>query len=128
MSKPVFSDLFSFNGRRNRKSYLLYSLAIWTVFLLGLLIVGLVREHVDLVPVKIFNLIFALLFFITLVVSDVAVTAQRCRDIGITGWLALLFVLPMVGWIFSIWVMVMPGTHGPNKYGPDPLAPELSGA
>ncbi len=123
MSKPVFSDLFSFDGRRNRKSYFFYSLALSTIFLLGLFIVGLVREYVDLVAVKVVNLLCALIFLVTVMVSNAAVTAQRCRDAGITGWLALLAVLPMIGWIFSFWIMLVPGTRGSNKYGPDPLQP-----
>ena len=38
MSKPVFSDLFKFEGRRNRLSYLLIQLSTWAATVAGILL------------------------------------------------------------------------------------------
>lgn len=56
--------------------------------------------------------------------------AQRIRDFGLTGWLVLLFIPVMildqyiyVGTLIAmIIILVIPGTQGDNRYGPDPLS------
>lgn len=52
-----------------------------------------------------------------------ALYAKRWHDRGKSGWWTLIGLIPFVGWI---WILVelgfLPGTEGPNQYGPDPLA------
>jgi hypothetical protein len=40
----------------------------------------------------------------------------------------LITLIPYVGWLFSIAIMFVPGTQGPNRYGLDPLAASGAGA
>ena len=46
---------------------------------------------------------------------------QRCRDMGCSGWLVLLTLIPMISLLFIIVLLVVPGNKGVNKYGPSPL-------
>ncbi len=114
MSKPVFSDLFTFSGRRNRKSYFLFILLF--VVLLGIVwgIAGADQSPGFIIIASIVTLV--------LTISSWAVSAQRCRDFGWTGWAVLITLLPFVGWIFALAIIFVPGNIGPNRYGPDPLA------
>lgn len=119
MSKPVFSDLFSFSGRRNRKSFILFTI-ISMAALLGLwfgisLIVG--NDEPPILLIIVGSLLTA-----AILVADSAVSVQRIHDFGWSGWTVLISLLPVVGWIFDLALCCVPGTHGPNKYGPDPLA------
>ena len=124
MSKPVFEDLFTLSGRRNRLSYILFQISIWIFFLVGSIIgitVGVTAfdgsaDGGGAVVVLILALAFLVVF-----ISDLAVTAQRFRDIGFTGWATLLTLIPYVGFIVWIVLMLIPGTRGENKYGPDLL-------
>jgi uncharacterized membrane protein YhaH (DUF805 family) len=50
-----------------------------------------------------------------------AVYTQRCRDFGWSGWAVLIMLVPVVGILFYLALFFIPGTHGPNRYGPDPL-------
>lgn len=125
MSKPAFSDLFSFSGRRNRQSYFLVSLAIGSVTFLLLGISDLILDNVQLAAERIIaNAIYGAIL-VTAFVPFCFVTAQRCRDIGVSGWLAFMMLLPFIGGIFVLWALSRPGTQGSNKYGPDPLGPAL---
>lgn len=54
--------------------------------------------------------------------------AQRCRDINLPGWAALLLLVPFLGEFFWLALFFIPGTRGPNRYGPDPLAPVIPAA
>jgi uncharacterized membrane protein YhaH (DUF805 family) len=124
MSKPVMEDLFSFSGRRNRKSYILASLLIFAVILLVWCVAAFMTYASNgYVPV-----IIAGLISIPVAIAAWALGSQRCRDFGWTGWAMLITLIPYVGWIFSIAIMFIPGTQGPNRYGPDMLEPSNGGA
>ncbi len=61
-------------------------------------------------------------------IPSIAVTVRRLHDRDMSGWWYLGFIvaqmIPFVGWIASIAflvLMVLPGTPGSNRFGPDPL-------
>ena len=133
MSKPVFEDLFTFSGRRNRKSYNLYQVAMALIGGSGELMVATGEVALAVIGV---------LLLLALGLSQIAVMTQRFRDFGWTGWsilvfpgLILLLVLAFsfdwgvsLAWLaiaVSILVplalMCVPGNQGDNLYGPDPL-------
>lgn len=57
---------------------------------------------------------------LALVSPAVAVGSRRAHDIGQSGWLAALTVIPYLGFIAVIALALIPGQPGENKYGPDP--------
>jgi uncharacterized membrane protein YhaH (DUF805 family) len=63
-------------------------------------------------------------------IPSIAVVVRRLHDRDMSGWWYLGFIvlqiIPFVGWIASIAffvITVLPGTDGPNRFGPDPLDP-----
>lgn len=118
MSKPAFSNLFTASGRRNRKSYFLFSLG-WFV----LIIVAMVVLSLTAVGSEAMATILMLVAGIVLGIPGWMVGAQRCRDFGWTGWAILITIIPVVGIIFLFALYFIPGDVGDNRYGPDPLAP-----
>ena len=122
MSKPVFQDLFTFSGRRNRKSYIGFVVMTFVVLLvIGISMVQLTPSLPSNQDVVIYPGVFALFLLLPLMVAGWAVAAQRCRDFGWTGWAALILLIPYIGQFFAIALMVIPSTIGANRYGPDPL-------
>ncbi|MNN04887.1 hypothetical protein D3C81_1176270 [compost metagenome] len=57
---------------------------------------------------------------LALVVISVCIGVQRLHDIGWSGWLWLLNFAPIVGSVFALLMLFMPGSTGPNRYGPPP--------
>ena len=49
-----------------------------------------------------------------------AVMIKRSHDIGRTGWLAAISLIPFIGTLFIIGLGLMPGDQGTNRYGPNP--------
>ena len=53
---------------------------------------------------------------------SLAVAAKRFHDRDKSGWWILILFIPIIGFI---WYLVelgfLPGTPGPNRFGPDPL-------
>jgi uncharacterized membrane protein YhaH (DUF805 family) len=54
---------------------------------------------------------------------NLAVAVKRLHDVGYSGFLALALVIPLVNFAFTIWVGILPGTAGPNRYGNAPDTP-----
>lgn len=133
MSKPVFEKIFTFSGRRNRLSYNLYTLLVFVplgiVLLLAAISLGGNRYAAFSTIPDTFDFFISpevlpitALGLLPLFISAIAVNAQRCRDIGLSGWAVVLCCIPYLGTLFSVALMLIPGSRGPNGYGPDPLS------
>ncbi len=121
MSKPVFDDLFTFRGRRNRKSYFLYALAVfglWLLFAILFIVPAASKSDSGMAAMA----VVGFLLLVPTAISSWAVGGQRCRDFGWTAWAVLLTAIPYIGILFAIAFMVIPGNVGDNRYGPDPVS------
>jgi uncharacterized membrane protein YhaH (DUF805 family) len=115
MSKPVFSDLFKFSGRRNRQSFIYLQLASIVTIFLG---IGIITAVTSVAPaVGGVLAILGIIGFIALAVANWAAASQRIRDFGQSGVWALVTLIPYVGPVFSIALWLIPSTEGENKYG-----------
>ena len=56
-------------------------------------------------------------------IPSLAVQVRRFHDQDRSGWMVLLGLIPYVGGIIVFVFMLLEGTRGPNRYGPDPLDP-----
>ncbi|MDA7087720.1 DUF805 domain-containing protein [Pseudomonas sp. SA3-5] len=112
---PEFGELevFSIEGRIGRLRYLAWSLML----LLGALaLFGLASIGMAISPLV--GVILMALVGIGIVVVSVQISVQRLHDIGWSGWLWLLNMVPIVGGVFALVILVIPGTTGANRYGP----------
>ena len=91
-----------FNGRAARPEF-------WW-FVLAQLVVGLILNMV--LP------LLGGLFSLAMLVPSLAVGSRRLHDIGKSGWLQLLALIPLVGWVILIYWAAQPGDPAANQYGP----------
>ncbi|WP_407672781.1 DUF805 domain-containing protein [Parerythrobacter jejuensis] len=75
------------------------------------------------------GLLFALWGLIVFIPS-IAVSVRRLHDRDMSGWWYLGFIvaslIPFIGFLASLAFLVLmflPGTEGPNRFGPDPKNP-----
>jgi len=94
---------FTCEGRLPRMAYFLRLLVVFPVALFGF---GL-TEAAPVVALPLIVVTFILL---------VPQSAKRLHDMNQSGWLQLLCVIPLV----HLWILLAPGTEGPNRYGPKP--------
>ena len=124
MSKPVFSDLFAFSGRRNRQSFIYLQLASLAAIFLG---IGIITAITFVAPAVGTILWFiGVIGFLAVCVANWAAASQRIRDFGQSGVWALVILIPYIGPLFSIALWLIPGTDGDNRYGADQTKPQLS--
>lgn len=116
MSKPVFSDLFKFSGRRNRQSFIIFQIAAVVSIFFGFgVITALSIAAPAVAPVLAF---IGIVGFIAIAIANWAAASQRVRDFGQSGVWALIMLIPYVGFAFSIALWLIPSSEGENKYGP----------
>jgi uncharacterized membrane protein YhaH (DUF805 family) len=120
------SKYVDFNGRARRSEYWFWQLFKCLVFgaLLTLLAVGIGLSgnsdspNVIVIIAGILLVLAVLGFFL----PDLAVLVRRLHDVNSSGWLILITIIPIIGIIGAIVLFVMtimPGTVGPNTYGPE---------
>ncbi|MDG4768408.1 DUF805 domain-containing protein [Solwaraspora sp. WMMD406] len=59
-------------------------------------------------------------FSLALLLPSLAVGVRRLHDTDRSGWWLLIALIPIVGAIVLLVFFVLDGTHGPNRFGPDP--------
>ena len=121
---PCLDRWFSLSIRRERKSFILASLALMSI----LVFVFTVFYFIDISEKA--KGLFLILYSLLGLVCSYTLTAQRLRDMNLTGWLAFICVplsfsgdsirTTLVG-LFLLVLWVVPGTPGVNKYGPSPV-------
>ncbi len=122
---PEYSTLkvFTIHGRIGRLRYLAWTLALTVAMLVAGGIISTVGFAVATASPTIAIILGSLLgfaLFVGLVVVSVQIGVQRLHDIGWSGWLYLLNLVPVVNSIFPLLLLVWPGNTGANQYGAPP--------
>ncbi|MDN6856703.1 DUF805 domain-containing protein [Pseudomonas sp. CAN2814] len=117
---PEFGELkvATTNGRIGRVRYLGWSMAMFLVFFAILALTGAAFALSNTLGYLVGAV--AVVAFIAYVVVCIMIGVQRLHDIGWSGWLMLLNLVPVVGSVFPLLMLLIPGTSGPNRFGPPP--------
>ncbi len=100
-----------FTGRARRKEYWMYMLAYALVYV-ALMVISSVSETIG----GLLMLVFAL----GLLIPSLALGFRRLHDIDKSAWWLLIGLIPIIGGLVLLYFAVLPGTVGPNRFGPDP--------
>lgn len=101
--KACFAKYADFNGRASRSEY-------WWFFLF-IVVVGMGLSMIS-------DMLWGLFYLVTLVPS-LAAGARRLHDTDRSGWMLLIGLIPLVGWIVVIYFLAQEPKE-PNRYGPAP--------
>ena len=104
-----FKQFADFSGRARRKEYwyfLLFNLIIGTVF--------------GIIDILLYTEVFTTVVALVVLIPGIAVAVRRMHDIGKSGWMLLIALIPIIG---AIWLLVLLATDsdpGENQYGTNP--------
>ena len=135
-----FKRYAEFTGRSRRMEYWMFTLLNVIVVTVLMIVVfgaggaaGLFTPGADGEPAAGLGALFGgmgLLFVVyglAVLLPSIAVTIRRLHDRDMSGWwylgIIIASMIPLVGFLLSIAfivLMALPGTPGPNRFGPDP--------
>jgi uncharacterized membrane protein YhaH (DUF805 family) len=99
--KLCFTKYADFNGRAKRPEFWWFVLFCFG----GSLVLEFVSSYVSWA------------FSLATLVPSIAVGARRLHDVNKSGWLQLLGLIPILGWLYLIYVCAQPGDTDDNQYG-----------
>jgi uncharacterized membrane protein YhaH (DUF805 family) len=114
---------FGIEGRIGRLRFLAWSmvLSLVTMAVVGVFaLIGLALVSADSTAGLIFGGILAFFLCLAFLIASIMISVQRLHDIGWSGWLWLLNLVPFVGSFFPLLMLVMPGNQTANRYGAPP--------
>lgn len=115
----TFTQLFSFSGRANRKEFWYFVLflffADFAIAAAEMLLTGDVTIPWKLKPKdeQTASTILVCIWYITVFIASISLSIRRFHDIGHTGCLLFLLLIPLT------WIILgcIGGTPGSNRYG-----------
>ncbi|MBS2213713.1 DUF805 domain-containing protein [Carboxylicivirga mesophila] len=106
-----------FSGRARRKEYWMFVL-FYTLF-------AMIAGILDVMIISTAGIYFTpilTLFLLGMIIPTLAISVRRMHDIGKSGAMILIPMVPFIGSIWYLILTVTEGTVGDNQYGPDPKA------
>ncbi len=128
--KVVRDNYANFSGRARRREY-------W-MFVLFNLIFAIVAMIIDMILGTRFKMGIGaysttlpygwiyLIYMLAVIIPSIAVGVRRLHDLGKSGWMLLIVLIPFIGAVWILVLFLMDGTPGPNAYGPSPKAPAVA--
>jgi uncharacterized membrane protein YhaH (DUF805 family) len=105
----VLKNYVGFSGRARRTEYWMFALISFVITV----VLGIIDRMIG-------SNIPGYLYSLAVLLPALAVGARRLHDTGKSGWLMLLVLIPIIGWIALLVFFVSAGNVGSNAYGADP--------
>ena len=113
--KSGFKNSFSLSGRASRSEYwfwVLGGVVFQIVMLVGAVVLGVM--DIPVLPA------LMALAPILLVPGSITLVVRRLHDVGMSGWMFFVGLVPLIGAIYLIYLFVQEGDMGENAYGAVP--------
>ena len=105
-----------FRGRARRKEYWMF-----TLFNIIFAIVAMLIDNVvGTVSPELGYGVFYVLYVLAMFIPGLAVSVRRLHDVGKSGWMILIALIPLIGVIWLLVLMVTDSNPGENEYGQNP--------
>ena len=114
--KEFYSRYADFKGRSGRAAFW------WPVLYLfaASIVIGVIESVIGT------GGILGTIFNLANVVPALAVAVRRLHDTSKTGWLVLLYLIPIIGFLILLFISFIKKSDPPNEYGPVPPGAEVA--
>lgn len=118
--KLAINRYSDFEGRSRRSEYWYFVLAQFVLSLGVGIVIGLVGAMSN--SLAMLSLAVYVIASLALIVPGIAVAIRRMHDLGYSGWMLLIGLIPFLGGFVLLYFMCTEGEPGANKWGPNPKA------
>jgi uncharacterized membrane protein YhaH (DUF805 family) len=105
------ANIGNFEGRSGRSEFWWFVLGVWIAEIIVLLLITAVFRGG-------FGSFLSFIVWVVAFLAILSVAIRRLHDVGQSGWLVLLWLIPCIGLVL-IYFFVQP-SQGPNQYGAPP--------
>ena len=112
----VLKQYADFSGRARRKEYWMFVLFNMIFAIVAMIldnVLGIAMEEIGYGPLY-------GLYVLAMLIPGLAVAVRRLHDVGKSGWMILISLIPLIGAIWLLVLMVTDSNHGENQYGQNP--------
>lgn len=114
----VLKKYAEFSGRARRTEYWMFVLFNFIFVLAAIILDNIVGTAIDEFGYGLFYFLYVLAVFL----PGLAVGVRRLHDVGKSGWMMLIALIPLVGAIWLLVLMFTDSDPGDNAYGANPKA------
>ncbi len=115
--------IFSFSGRIGRMRYLAYGVGLYILLMAALIpLGGMAASMGDEAGMSMLGMVMIGLFYIAIFAISIMFAKRRLNDLNRSGWWFLVFLIPIVNLLMTIYILFFPGSDGDNKFGPAPTS------
>lgn len=112
----VLKQYADFSGRARRKEYWMFALFNFIFLIVAMMLDNVFGLTVGKLPYGVFYFLYA----IAVLIPGLAVAVRRLHDVGKSGWMILIALIPLIGAIWLLVLMVTDSNPGINQYGSNP--------
>lgn len=112
----VLSNYFNFSGRARRSEYwyfILFNFLFAVAFMILDNLAGLAHPELGYGPLY-------GLYVLAVLIPGLAVTVRRLHDVGKSGWMYFIVLIPLIGAIWLLVLFLTEGEKSANRYGESP--------
>ena len=112
----VLKNYAGFSGRARRKEYWMFTLFNIIFAIVAMLldnVLGIAMAEIGYGPLY-------GLYTLAVFIPGLAVSVRRLHDVGKSGWMILIVLIPIIGAIWLIVLLVTDSNSGENQYGSNP--------
>lgn len=129
----VLRNYTKFSGRARRTEYWMFALFNCLFLLLASILDKILGTNFDTIfgihltmetqPISLHILppgYIGLIYALVVMIPSLAITVRRLHDLGKSGWMLLISLIPILGAIYLFVLLVTDSNLGPNQYGENP--------
>ena len=124
--------IFSFKGRIGRLRYMAYGIGTYLILMAvfiplmgGTMLMGGAMAVPGEAGMSMIVMLAMGVFYIAVLLLSVAFGKRRLNDLNRSGWWMLIFIVPLVNLLMTIYILFFPGSNGANDFGPPAVANSL---
>ena len=105
-----------FEGRAHRTEYWMFTLINFIIAIILVVLSGNTGTTADRGPSTLI-----VIYYLAILLPTLGVTIRRLHDTDRSGWWILIGFVPIIGGIWLLVLMILSGTPGDNRFGPEPI-------
>ncbi len=109
-----------FSGRARRKEYWMFIL-FYMLFMIAAMVIDGILIAITGIAISPLTSLFSL----AMLLPTIAVSVRRMHDLGKSGAMVLITLVPLIGGIWFLVLAATEGQAGENQYGSDPKEVEI---